>query len=624
MVLMTMRNNTVYEILPGDFTKLGVTHIGKNTNFAVAVAGTGYVTLKLYKNPGDLEPEMNFELGEGYRNGEIFAVLIKGFTGQGYTYAYEAGGVTFPDPYSKLLSGREDFGKTGLPGVDSTVRGYVVANSYKFKNSKPGYGFDELIIYKLGVRSFTMSGTSKFKGTFKGLTEKLPYFKKLGINCVLLMPAMEYDEVMEETLNEQIPIGVIKEPEITVKNNLWGYAQEYFYFAPKASLAYEPARADYELKTMVDKLHASGIEVMMEFYVPPSANRFMVHEALRFWAGEYNIDGFMLNSDGIDFKLLAGDPYLANVKLLGNGWYDMHGGCDNTDKKRFASYNYDYSYNMKKFLKGDEDMAGCALSCLTWKDERLGGVNFITDHNGFTLADLYMYDMKHNLANGENGCDGCDDNQSWNCGVEGPTRSLKIKGLRLKMRKNAMAALLLSQNTPMIYAGDEFGNSQSGNNNAYCQDNETGWVTEGNTKADKELFEFVRKLIGLRKAHPVLKNPSPYKQTDYKSCGKPDMSLHSVKAWFPDYDYYNRRVAVMYSGEYSVNEAGKRDDDFYLAFNMHWEEKEFEIPVADEGRQWILELSGDKSMSNMEGEFITGQMIKLPGRTIVVLRSVPV
>ncbi len=624
MVLMTMRNNTNYEILPGDFSKLGVTHIGKNTNFAVAVAGVEMVTLKLYKNPCDVEPELSVELGEEYRNGEIFAVLIKGFTGQGYTYAYEAGGRIFADPYSKLLLGREEFGKNELPCEKRAVRGYVSSNTYRFKNEKPAYGFDELIIYKLGVRSYTMAGTGKNKGTFKGLAEKIPYFKKLGINCILLMPIMEYDEVMEETVNEKIPIGVIKEPKIMIKKNLWGYCQEYFFFAPKASLASEPAKADYELKTLVDKLHASEIEVIMEFYIPPYANRIMVLEALRFWASEYNVDGFMLNSDGIDFKMLASDPYLAGVKLLGNGWYGINVECDNTGKKRFASYNYDYSYNMKRFLKGDEGMAGSALANLTCKDEKLGGVNFITDHNGFTLKDLYMYDMKHNLLNGEDGRDGCDDNQSWNCGVEGETRSRKIKELRFKLSKNAMAALLLSQNTPMIYAGDEFGNSQSGNNNAYCQDNEIGWISSGNTKDDKELLEFVKKLICLRKEHPVLRNPVQHKQTDYKSCGKPDMSLHSVKAWFPDYDYYNRSVAIMYSGEYSPDKKGNRDDDFYLAFNMHWEKKEFEIPVADEGRRWILELSTDKALAESEGKEITESMIELPGRTIVVLKSAAV
>ena len=621
MVLMKMRNNTVYEVVPGDFTKLGVTHIGKNTNFAVAVAGTIQVILKLYKNPSDLEPEMSIQLGEEFRNGEIFAVLIKGFTGQGYTYAYEAGGKTFADPYLKLLAGREEFGKNNLSGLARTVRGYVSTNTYKFKNIKPEYDFDELVIYKLGIRSFTMSGKSQYKGTFRGITEKIQYFKKLGINCILLMPAMEYDEVMEEASTEQIPIGVLKTPEMTIKKNLWGYSQEYFYFAPKASFASEPAKADYEFKNMVDKLHAAGIEVMMEFFVPPNAKRITVHEALRFWASEYCIDGFMLNSDGIDFKMLATDPYLANVKLLGNGWYGLSTYSENDGKKRFATYNYDYSYNMKKFLKGDEGMVGSAITYLTCKDEGLGGVNFITDHNGFTLADLYMYDMKHNLANGEDGRDGNNDNQSWNCGVEGPTRSLKINELRLKMRKNAMASLLLSQNTPLIYAGDEFGNSQSGNNNAYCQDNEIGWLTEGKAKADKELFEYVKKLIALRKAHPVFRSLSPYKLTDYKSCGKPDLSVHSTKAWYPDYEQNNRCVAVMYAGEYSLNDDGMRDDDFYLAFNMYWEDKEFEIPVADEGRQWVLELSGDKTMSALEGIIISERMIILPGRTMVVLRS---
>lgn len=659
---------TDLQYVPGDYMTLGVTRQGKNTNFAVAIGDTDEVLLKLYKNSQDTEPEVVLKLDDNYRYGNIFAVTIKSFTGKGYTYLYEAKGVSFVDPYAKLISGREIYGKTLSRKAKKLVRAYVYQNTFDWKNEKaPGLDFQELIIYKLHVRGFTKDAGGAHAGTYRGVVDKIPYLKELGINAVLLMPCMEYNEVYDsepevgvpefvssefykgstsDGLREKTgtradvlgklspdlinPLGTSAEElpyldDIVSKINYWGYTSFYYFFAPKASYAYQPEKADYEFKYMISKLHEAGIEVLMEVSIPQATNRAMMSDALRYWVREYRIDGFKLNLDCIDPNLIACDPYLSKAKLIGSGWNtdQIYPREYTPDTKRLAVYNDAFSVDMRRFLKSDEGMSGQVIKHLTDNSGKTTRINYITDHNGFTLADLYMYDVKHNEANGEHGRDGTDVNYSWNCGVEGPDKHKKIRDLRLKMRKNAMAVLLLSQGVPLIFAGDEMGNSQNGNNNAYCQDNETGWVNWKKSKADAEFYKFVKELISIRKNHPVLRNKVALKSMDYLSSGKPDVSLHSVQAWYPDYNYYNRSVAVMYSGAYALVDRLNKDEDFYMAFNMYWDEKEFEIPTETDGKEWCFEFSTEKLFEKdyVQGEVIRNSTIKIPGRCIVVLKS---
>lgn len=647
---------------------LGVTHNGKNTNFAVAVGDTGEVLLKLYKNTYDTEPEYVIRLNEDFKTGNIFAVTVKNFIGKGYTYLYEAKGVSFIDPYARLISGREVYGKTLSEEEKKLVRAYVCGNSFARKDKKlPKKDFSELIIYQLHVRGFTKAAGGIHAGTYRGVIDKIPYLKELGINSVLLMPCMEYNEIFDSqaevgvpefvaskfyrgstsnetlirmqavtadyennssvgiTLNESFSEDESCQRDIPDKLNFWGYAPFYYFFAPKASYAYQPEKADYEFKLMISKLHEAGIEVMMEVHIPEYVNRSMISDALRYWVCEYEIDGFKLNLERVDSVLIAGDPYLSSAKFIGNGWDTnlIYPREYTPEAKKLAEYNGNFSRDIRRFLKGDEGMTGNVSKHFYENSGKCTRVNYIADHNGFTLADLYMYDMKHNEANGERGRDGTDVNYSFNCGEEGPSSQKKIKELRLKMRKNAAAMLLLSQGVPLVFSGDEIGNSQGGNNNAYCQDNETGWTDWKKTKLDSEFFEFVKKLISLRKKHPVLRNKIELKCTDYLSSGKPDVSLHSNQAWYPDYDYDNRCIAVMYSGDYALVDKLTKDEDFYIAFNMNKDDKEFEIPIESAGKEWVFELSTDKSFEKEYAcrEAVTENIIKIPGRSVVVFKS---
>lgn len=629
---------------------LGVSKSGRGTNFAIAVGDTDEVILKLYKNATDTEPTYIVKLDTDYRFGNIFAVTIKNFPGKGFTYCYEAKGVTFIDPYATLISGREVYGKYLTKKEKKNLRAYVSMNAYEWKcEKKPAIDFSDLIIYKLHVRGFSKT-SGAHGGTYRGITDKVNYLKELGINSVILMPSMEYNEIYDSEPEPQVPefvsskfykgstaleqarpekeeLPYILEEERKV--NYWGYTSFYYFFAPKASYAYNPAKADYEFKQMVDTLHHAGIEVMMEVSIPRATNRSMMLDALRFWAREYRIDGFKLNLDCIDASLIAQDPYLSTIKLIGSGWNtdEIYPREYTPDAKRLAIYNDAFSVDMKRFLKSDEGISFQVCQGLTNNQDKVTRINYISDHNGFTLNDLYMYDVKHNEANGEQGRDGTDVNYSWNCGVEGPDNHKKIKELRMKMRKNAIASLLLSQGVPLIFAGDEFGNSQQGNNNAYCQDNEIGWLSWKRTKAENEFLAFVKEMIAIRKSHSVFHNKIMLKGLDYLSCGMPDLSIHSEKAWYPDYNFYNRSVGILYAGAYALNNREK-DDDFYVMLNMYWDEKAYELPHPVGNKAWSLEMAtdklGDEKKPLAKGQIFKDSTLVVPGRSVVVLKSVPV
>ena len=229
-----------------------------------------------------------------------------------------------------------------------------------------------------------------------------------------------------------------------------------------------------------------------------------------------------------------------------------------------------------------------------------GTINYIAKWDGMRLMDMVSYDRKHNEANGEDNQDGTDYNCSWNCGVEGKSRRKYISDLRLRQMKNALSIVFLSQGTPLLYSGDEFGNTQEGNNNPYCQDNATSWIKWNQTENGSELLEYTKMLISLRKAHPILHSPMPLKGMDYLSCGYPDISYHGREAWKPDTSPASRSIGVMYSGYYGETD-GQRDDAlFFIGINLHWNEYCFGLPQLPKGKEWTLYASTDSKETAYE------------------------
>ncbi len=431
------------------------------------------------------------------------------------------------------------------------------------------------------------------------------------------MPVMEFDEIIVEDGKTGKPFGKKK---ATGSLNYWGYGGGY-YFAPKAS--YSSGRKKnpiQELKTLVRELHKNRLELVVELYFKGTESPSFVLDVVRFWVREYHVDGIHLIGN-VPLQSIGEDPYLSRTKLFATSW----DGVDKGKVRHLAEYHDGFMLDMRRFLKGDEDQINrFAINCRK-NPERNGIINYMANTNGFTMMDMVSYDVKRNEANGEHNRDGSDYNFSWNCGVEGPTKKKKILELRKKQIRNGMLLLFLSQGTPLLLAGDEFGNSQSGNNNAYCQDNEVSWLNWNLLKTNGDLFQFVKSCIEFRKAHPIFHMKKEAVGMDYLGCGNPDMSYHGVKAWRPEFESFRRQIGVLYCGEYGKKSDGTCDEYFFVMYNMHWDLHEFGLPKLPRKRRWhlVVDTGREEKMEFAQAgqePLLKEQMTySVEGRSIVVL-----
>lgn len=578
-----------YTILPNYNYIYGADIIHNGYDFSV-ISESDEITLLLFEH-GREEPVYSIPVDKRYKRGDVFTFRITDIPLLEYEYLYMADGEVFADPYAKLLSGLPEFGIKDTTGLQH-IKGLLKKSQYNWKNDiKPCINTEDIILYKLHTRGFTMSKSSKVKhpGTFKGISEKINYLKKTGINAVLLMPSYEFEEY-------------------AFNFNYWGYGKG-FYFLPKA--AYSSCYGscvDYtvEFKDMVKKFHKNGMEVYMEFNFTDEVDACMADDCIRYWKESYHIDGARVICNDRIRQVIADDPYLVDIKLFYEYW------DDNFRNHNLLEYNEGFENVARKLLKGDEGQLKYFSECFKKNPVHGYTVNFVCDNNGFTLYDLVSYDRKHNEENGENNRDGKDYNNSWNCGEEGDTKNRKILVQRLRNRKNAMCFVLLSQGIPMIYAGDEFGNSQNGNNNAYCQDNETGWLDWSALRKNRKFYNFICTLINFRHNHKVLHIEKELVQSDYKYFGLPDISYHGSKAWYPEMEHYNRHLGILLCGRYA-----EENEDIYIGMNLHWEKHILALPKIP-GKTWEVIINTNDN----EGVFVGGDStIEVPPRTVVVIIS---
>ena len=397
----------------------------------------------------------------------------------------------------------------------------------------------------------------------------------------------------------------------TRKINYWGYVGG-FYFAPKASYSSIASKhpgvfRDYtvEFKNVVKELHRNGIEVVMEMFFTDESTGFIL-QCVRHWVTEYHIDGVHVYCDESALKALSQDALLADTKIITVYWNGKTG-----TKKHMANYNNDFQNIARRLLKGDENMLGEFAAISRKNEANSASINYIANNNGFTLNDLVSFDRKHNELNGENNRDGEDFNFSWNCGEEGSTRKRKIKELRMRQIKNALAFVFLSAGTPLILAGDEFGNSQNGNNNPYCVDSELSWVNWKETKEGKEILEWTKALIQFRQNNKILHMPQSLTLSDRVSCGYPDISYHGTNAWYAQMNTYDRHLGIMYSCVYGDEEDHRL---IYAAYNMHWENHSFALPKIN--GTWKVDMS-----SNVSGAVIedNNRSVCVEPRSIAIL-----
>lgn len=581
------------------------------------------------------------------------------------------------DPYSRAVTGQRKWGEKPEGGKDFEYRARVVKSSFDWGNIKQlEQPFEDLVIYEIHVRGYTKDKSSGVSapGTFAGLKDKIPYLKDLGINAVELMPIFEFDEMESARVVDGVQLY-----------NYWGYNTVSF-FAPNTSYAFneEHNHEGDELKSLIKALKENGIEVILDvvfnhtaegnemgpcfsfkgidnnvyYMLTPDAHYYnfsgcgnvmncnhpvvsnFIIDCLRHWAIEYRVDGFRFDLASIlgrdqngapmanppILESLAFDPVLGKMKLIAEAW--DAGGLYQVGSfpswNRWAEWNGRYRDDMRSFLKGDDGMAGNAITRITgsrdlYSPESRGhkaSVNFLTCHDGFTLYDLYSYNEKHNEKNGWNNTDGDNNGHSWNCGAEGETDDPNVNGLRRRLIKNAFAALLCSRGPAMFFAGDEFCNTQFGNNNAYCQDNIISWLDWGRLEEFKEIHDFVRHMIQFRKEHPILR-----KMTKPSSCQFPEISVHNGTPFNASTDYKTKLIGIMYAGR---NEEDTEDDIVFYCMNAYWEPLVMQLPVLPNGKHWHVDTNTNAEYFDGEDftektELLGVNTIRVPARTTIIL-----
>src|SRR5262245_41016521 len=472
------------------------------------------------------------------------------------------------------------------------------------------------------------SGVAK-PGTYLGLIEKIPYLKELAVTTVELLPVYEFDELENRNVNpltgERLynfwgysPLCFFAPKAAYAANGRDGAQVAEF-----KTMVREFHRAGIEvfldvvfnhtgegaLPPGAPSLSLRGLDNAVYYLIDPATGKYLdytgcgntinsnhpvvrilIIDALRYWVAEMHVDGFRFDlasilSRGRDGEVLArppvleriaADPVLADATLIAEAWdaAGLYQVGTFPGWGRFAEWNGPFRDEVRHFVRGDPGFTGrLAVRLAGSADlfEHSGrtpahSINFVTCHDGFTLADLVFYDRKHNEANAEGSHDGLDDNVSWNCGVEGPSNDPAVRALRARQQRNFLTLLLLSQGTPMLLAGDELGRTQGGNNNAYCHDNAISWLDWGGLETRSDLFRFVKTMIAFRRAHPVLR------QRDFltgEPCGRlsrPDVMWHGVHLNQPDWGPNSRSLAMHLAGEH----APAPDCDIYLAANA-WE-----------------------------------------------------
>ena len=545
----------------------GCTVEGQTANFSVAVPEGQTCELIIYKKGARTSAfSQKMPYSDVAGNLHFLSVVLE--QPEDYEYCYKIGGKIVPDPYGKAFSGREHW-SVSKGKEKRKLRTRIVTDTFDWEKSQfPHLKKEDVIAYSLHVRGFTKHSSSgvAHKGTFDGVTEKLPYLQKLGINQIHLMPVYEFDENQRHV-------------------NYWGYGKAYF-FAPKASYAAgDPVN---EMKSLVRQMHLAGIEVILEMPFTEGTTFSLILDCLRYWVMQYHVDGFIVNPYICNPDELAKDPVLAKSKIL---------------KKEDGFQNV-----MRRFLKGDEGMIRDVICQLKNQDTQL--YNYIASHNGFTLCDVVSYDGKHNEANGENNLDGPDYNYSWNCGAEGNSRKKAVNELRKNQIFNAFFLLLFAQGMPCILSGDEFMNTQKGNNNAYCQDNLISWLDWNQLSRREELYTFVCRLIALRKA--CMKQTAKKSEDTMGRSGIPQISYHGEDAWQMPAGRASRQLGVFYHEECT-------EKDFYIAYNMHWLSHSFALPSLPKGMEWVC-IAGTKEgvLDEKEAVPVKDKKVQLEERTIKV------
>ena len=655
---------------PGHVLPLGATLMFDGVNFSVFSKEATSCTLVLYHH-GQKVPFQEIPFPDSFRIGHVYSMMVYGLNIETIEYGYRFDGPYDPkkglrfdknrvllDPFARSISGRSVWGIEPDYTNPFQYRGQIIREDYDWLGDKPlEMHPSDLVIYELHLRSFTQHPASevRYRGTYAGLIEKIPYLKALGVNCVELMPIFEFDEF--ENSREVNGRRLV---------NYWGYSTVGF-LAPKAGYAASARfgmEAD-ELRHMIRTLHQNGIQVILDvvfnhtaeggeggpsisfkgidnrtyYLLTPDGGyinysgcgntmncnnpvvRNLMLGCLIYWVAAFHVDGFrfdlasILSRDekGVPMmnppllESIAGDEVLGKTLLIAEAW--DAGGLYQVGTfpayGRWSEWNGMYRDCLRRFIKGEAERLPELILRIRGSDDLYrqrgptASINFVTCHDGFTLYDLVSYNEKHNWDNGEENRDGTNDNASWNCGAEGSTDDPEIIALRMRQMKNMLTVLLTSRGIPMLLSGDEFANTQYGNNNAYCQDNEISWLDWNQLERYRDLYDYVRRLIAFRKAHPVLRADGY--DFSHNGTGYPELSFHGTQAWNLDEHSPGLSFAYMYAEDH-VRYCTERDAFIYVAVNAYWETQHYGLPILPEGFQWGLAFESHDVSTDVNDE----------------------
>jgi isoamylase len=553
---------------------------------------------------------------------------------------------------------------------------------YDWEGDRPvNWPMSDSIIYEMHVRGFTRDPSSgvQHPGTFAGVIEKIPYLKELGVTAVELLPVMEFDA--REVLREK-PDGSEVLTNYWGYSTIGFFAPEGSYCVSpeegtnirefrdmvkalhKAGIGVEldivfnhtnegnHLGPTFNFKGFDNDIYYHLVEADRQYYMDysgcgntvncnhPIVNKFIV-ECLEFWVKEMHVDGFRFDEGSILSRGEDGTPMLhppvvwaielsetlLDTKVIAEAW-DAAGlyQIGYFPGYRWAEWDGRFRDDVRRFVKGDPGLVGAVANRIAGSADiyqasghlPINSLNFVTCHDGFTLNDLVSYNAKHNEANGEGNRDGSDDNMSWNCGVEGPTDDPAIEALRNRQVKNFAALLLLSQGVPMMLMGDEVRQTQRGNNNAYCQDNDISWFDWKLVKKHAGLFRFWKRMIDFRKRHPAV-HRSRFFDGKTNERGLADLTWHGTRLGQPDWHDPGARVLAFTLAGFGG------DADIHVMLNMYWEALEFQVPPV-KGRKWQLAVDTAKAspldIADPGQELpLTGNTIHVMGHSTVVLLS---
>ncbi|HZK19778.1 MAG TPA: glycogen debranching protein GlgX [Treponemataceae bacterium] len=657
-------------------------HVHENgVNFSLFSRNATSVILDVFANETDDQPAVSYEFDvKKNKTGSVWHVFVQSLK-PGTLYLYRVDGpfdlvkghrfnknTYLLDPYAKELTNDSIFKNIDTDHVPPADKMDVLLSKLQDASEYPkcvviddsdfdwqgdqplNFPLRQSVLYEAHLKGFTKSKTSgvKHPGTYKGLIEKIPYLKELGVTSIELLPVQEFDELENSNINPKNGKPL---------KNFWGYSTIGF-FAPKASYATDksPGGAVREFKEMVRELHKNNLEVILDIVFNHTAEgnekgvtinlrglensvyyiledhdkgkyknysgcgntlncnhpvvRTLIIDSLRYWVTEMHVDGFRFDLGSIlgrdrngnlmenppMLERIAEDPVLANTKIIAEAW--DAGGAYQVGwfpGGRWAEWNDRYRDDVRRFFRGDGFLSAAAATRLTGSSDlylRDGrkpfhSVNFITSHDGFTLNDLVSYNTKRNEENGEDNRDGTNNNHSYNYGYEGKTSITEIEEVRSRQIKNMLLFMTVSQGTPMILAGDEFRRSQGGNNNAYCQDNKTSWINWKNRDTYSDIFRFTQKAISFRLRHPAFRRPEFFCGQDLFYNSLPDIAWFDQNGRIPDWQNLNQFLACYINGIHAEKLNDMDDNDFYLMFNTSQHDIRVTLPKPLKGKKWF-------------------------------------